>query len=73
MGEKQKYWDRVDLAVRYLYKYFSINTDGMDQLKTGLPVNVGDDVTKVTQHLQGKLRTQSLARLLVRKYTAYIF
>ena len=54
MGEKQAYWDRVDEAVRILYKYFSINTDGMDQLKTALPVHVGDDVLKVTQHLQGR-------------------
>ena len=53
MGEKQCYWDRVDQAVRNPFKYFSINTDGMDQLKTALPVHVGDDVLKVTQHLQG--------------------
>lgn len=55
MGEKQAYWDRVDEAVRNPYKYFSINTDGMDQVKTALPVHVGDDVSKVTQHLQGKV------------------
>ena len=54
MGEKQAYWDRVDEAVRNPYKYFSINTDGMDQVKTALPVHVGDDVLKVTQHLQGR-------------------
>ena len=53
MGEKQCYWDRVDQAVRNPFKHFSINTDGMDQLKTALPVHVGDDVLKVTQHLQG--------------------
>jgi len=55
MGEKQCYWDRVDQAVRNPFKYFSINTDGMDQLKTALPVHVGDDVLKVTQHLQGNI------------------
>ena len=53
MGEKQGYWDRVDEAIRNPFKYFSINTDGMDQIKTGLPVHVGDDVQRVTQHLQG--------------------
>ena len=55
MGEKQAYWDRVDEAVRNHYQYFCINTtDGMDQVKTALPVHVGDDVLKVTQHLQGR-------------------
>jgi hypothetical protein len=43
----------VDEAIRNPFKYFSINTDGMDQIKTGLPVHVGDDVQRVTQHLQG--------------------
>jgi len=53
MGEKQAYWDRVDEATRNPFKYLSINTDGMDQFKTALPVHVGDDVQRVTQHLQG--------------------
>jgi len=54
MGEKQAYWDRVDeVATRNPFKYLSINTDGMDQFKTALPVHVGDDVQRVTQHLQG--------------------
>ena len=53
MGEKQRYWNRVDEAIRNPYKYFSINSDGMDQIKTGLPVHASDDVLKVTQHLQG--------------------
>ncbi len=47
MGEKQAYWDRVDEAIRNPFKYLSINTDGMDQFKTALPVHVGDDVQRV--------------------------
>lgn len=31
----------------------SMNSDGMDQFKTRLPHNVGDDVVKINQHLQG--------------------
>ena len=53
MGEKQAYWDRVDETIRNPFKFMSINTDGMDQFKTALPVHVGDDVQRVTQHLQG--------------------
>jgi hypothetical protein len=53
MGEKQAYWDRVDETIRNPFKFMSINTDGMDQFKTALPVHVGDDVQIVTQHLQG--------------------
>jgi len=53
MGEKQAYWDRVDETIRNPFKLMSINTDGMDQFKTALPVHVGDDVQRVTQHLQG--------------------
>lgn len=53
MGEKQAYWDRVDEAIRNPHKIMSMNTDGMDQFKTALPVHVGDDVQRVTQHLQG--------------------
>ncbi len=51
MGEKQAYWDRVDeVATRNPFKYLSINTDGMDQFKTALPVHVGDDIQRVTQY-----------------------
>ena len=53
MGEKQAYWDRVDETIRNPFKFMSINTDGMDQFKTALPVHVGDDLQRVTQHLQG--------------------
>jgi hypothetical protein len=55
MGEKQAYWDRVDETMRNPFKFMSINTDGMDQFKTALPVHVGDDVQRVTQHLQGNV------------------
>ena len=53
MGEKHGCWERVDEAIPNPFKYFSINTDGMDQIKTGLSVHVGYDVQRVTQHLQG--------------------
>jgi hypothetical protein len=48
MGEKQGCWERVDEAIPNPFKYFSINTDDMDQIKTGLPVHVGYDMQRVT-------------------------